>query len=81
MLTSRELRPLMERAGVTLPAPEGCAVYADSRFTAVYPHEDARVSVPDRACTELITGARYPAASGETIDDPARGAAFFRFDD
>ena len=81
VLTSRELRPLMERAGVTLPAPEGCAVYADSRFTAVYPHEDARVSVPDRACTELITGARYPAASGETIDVPARGAAFFRFDD
>ena len=56
-------------------------MYADSRFTAVYPHEDARVSVPDRACTELITGARYPAASGETIDVPARGAAFFRFDD
>ena len=59
-------RKIFDAAGVRAPAPAGCAVYADSRFTAFFPSRDAEAKLSGKAAQkDLFTGEKY--AGGQTV--------------
>lgn len=77
LLDSESYRRIFDAAGVESPAPANCAVYADSRFCAIFPSEPARFKLPLKGeFVDAVSG--KTVRGGEEIYIPGKGALLLR---
>ena len=77
LLDSQSYRRIFDAAGVESPAPANCAVYADSRFCAIFPSEPARFKLPLKGeYVDAVSG--KTVRGGEEIYIPGKGALLLR---
>lgn len=73
VLDSGSYRKIFDAAGIASPAPEGCAVYADSRLCGIFPKNAVKfkLSLSGEFC-DAIT--QKTLKNGDEISIPAKGA-------
>lgn len=67
-LKMKELRTIVELAGVHCHAPANCAVYADSRFTAVFPKTNVEGEIHLKRAARVVDRISGKTAEGDHLD-------------
>ncbi len=73
ILDTKTYREIIAQSKAFLPAPEGCAVYADSRFIGFFPSKDSHIdALPKGDWRDMFGESKY--AGGDGADLKARRA-------
>lgn len=73
ILDTKTYREIIAQSKAFLPAPEGCAVYADSRFIGFFPSKDSHIdALPKGNWRDMFGESKY--AGGDGADLKARRA-------
>ena len=73
ILDMKTYREIIAQSNAFLPAPEGCAVYADSRFIGFFPSRDSHIdALPKGDWRDMFGESKY--TDGDAADLKARRA-------
>lgn len=73
VLDTKTYREIIGESKAFMPAPEGCAVYADSRFIGFFPSKDSHIdALPKGDWRDMFGTAKY--SGGDGVDLNARRA-------